>query len=238
VGNAGSAAWARERYEGVRTGFEVFWDEPRGVYIDHIDRGVAGRAAAQHPGAAALAAGIVPAERVARVVAGITDRSRLIKHAWVMDKVTVDGGGAGYVHMVMGYPEPEWDAETQMVEAEPFFRYVVHDGLARAGRADLVADRCRDWSYFLDRGETTWPEDWNGGTRCHGWAATPTRDLIVHTLGIAPAEPGYAAVRVAPALGDLEWARAVVPTPHGPITVEAHADGRVEVDSPVPVVRD
>jgi len=237
VGNAGSAAWARERYEGVRAGFEVFWDEARGVYIDHIDRGVAGRAAAQHPGAAALAAGIVPAARVARVVAGITDRSRLIKHAWVMDKVTVEGGGAGYVYMVMGYPEPEWDAETRMVEAEPFFRYVVHDGLARAGRADLVADRCRDWSHFLDRGETTWPEDWNGGTRCHGWSATPTRDLIVHTLGIAPAEPGYASVRVAPALGDLEWARAVVPTPHGPITVEAHADGRVEVDSPVPVVR-
>ena len=139
--------------------------------------------------------------------------------------------------MVMGYPEPEWDVETQMVEAEPFFRYVVHDGLARAGRADLVADRCRDWSYFLDRGETTWPEDWNGGTRCHGWASTPTRDLIVHTLGITPAEPGYASVRVAPALGDLEWARATVPTPHGPITVEARADGTVEIDSPVPVVR-
>jgi hypothetical protein len=28
-----------------------------------------------------------------------------------------------------------------------------------------------------------------------------------------------------------------VPTPHGPITVEARADGTVEIDSPVPVVR-
>ena len=43
-------------------------------------------------------------------------------------------------------------------------------------------------------------------------------------------------VRVAPALGDLAWASATVPTPHGPITVEARADGTVEVDSPVPVV--
>ena len=33
------------------------------------------------------------------------------------------------------------------------------------------------------------------------------------------------------------WARATVPTPHGFVTVEAHADGTVEVDSPVPVVR-
>jgi hypothetical protein len=137
----------------------------------------------------------------------------------------------------MGYPEPTWDAQEEMVEAEPFFRYVLHDGLARAGRADLVADLCRDWQVFLDAGETTWPECWTGGTRCHGWSSTPTRDLVVHTLGITPAEPGYAAVRVAPALGDLEWARATVPTPHGPITVEARADGTVEVDSPVPVVR-
>jgi len=28
-----------------------------------------------------------------------------------------------------------------------------------------------------------------------------------------------------------------VPTPHGPVTVEARADGSVRVDSPVPVVR-
>jgi hypothetical protein len=123
-----------------------------------------------------------------------------------------------------------------MVAAEPFFRYVVHDGLARAGRADLIADQCRDWQGFVDAGETSWPECWNGGTRCHGWSSTPTRDLIVHVLGIQPAAPGYGSVRVAPALGDLEWARATVPSPHGPITVEARAGGTVEVDSPVPVV--
>ena len=123
-----------------------------------------------------------------------------------------------------------------MVAAEPFFRYVLHDGLARAGRADLIVDQVRDWAIFLEAGESTWPECWNGGTRCHGWSSTPTRDLIVHTLGIQPAAPGYAAVRVTPALGDLQWASASVPTPHGTITVTAHADGRLEIDSPVPVV--
>ena len=44
------------------------------------------------------------------------------------------------------------------------------------------------------------------------------------------------AAAVAPALGGLDWARATVPSPHGFITVEAHTDGTVEVDSPVPVV--
>lgn len=155
-----------------------------------------------------------------------------------MDTVTVEGQSSGAIYMAIGYPPPDWDTDTQMVESEPFFRYVVHDALARAGRADLVADLCRDWNRFVERGESSWPENWAGGTRCHGWSSTPTRDLIVHTLGISPAEPGYAAVRVAPMLGDLEWARATVPTPHGFVTVAAWADGRVEIDSPVPVVRD
>ena len=238
LGNAGTAAWARGRYASVVAAFEAFWDPKREVYVDHIVDGSQQAAAAQHPGAAALAAGIVPDDRVAAVVAGITDRSRLIRHSWVMDPLTVDGASDGFVHLVMGYPEPTWDAEHEMVEAQPFFRYVVHDGLARAGRADLIADLCRDWSVFLDADETTWPECWTGGTHCHGWSSTPTRDLIVGTLGITPAEPGYASVRVVPALGGLEWARATVPTPHGPITVEARADGTVTVASPVPVVRE
>jgi len=237
LGNTGSANWARRRRSEVAGAFEVFWDDSRGVYVDHVVAGEQRVAAAQHGGAAALAAGIVPSDRIERVVAGLTDRSRLVRHSWVMDPVTVEGGSTGFVHLVTGYPEPEWDAESLMVEAEPFFRYVVHDGLARAGRADLIAELCRDWQVFVGAGETTWPECWTGGTRCHGWSSTPTRDLVVHTLGITPSEPGFDAVRVVPALGGLEWARATVPTPHGFITVEARADGTVTVDSPVPVVR-
>ena len=237
LGNDGTAAWAAARYDGVAAGFDVFYDPSRAVYVDHLVDGSPRPESAQHGGAAALAAGLVPEDRVADVIARLTDRSRLVRHSWVMDSVTVDGGSTGFVNLVTGYPEPAWDPDRQMVEAEPFFRYVLHDGLARAGRPDLVAGLCRDWSVFLDAGETTWPECWTGGTRCHGWSSTPTRDLVVHTLGITPAEPGYGAVRVAPALGDLEWARATVPTPRGPVTVEARADGTIQVDSPVPVVR-
>jgi alpha-L-rhamnosidase len=236
IGNSGTAEWATSRRDGVRAAFDAFWDEGRGVYVDHIVDGVPQRAAAQHGGAAALAADIVPANRIERVVDRLTDRRRLVRHSFVMDPVTVDGGSTGFVYLVTGYPAPEWDVEEQMVEAEPFFRYVLHDGLARAGRPDLVAALCRDWAVFVDAGETTWPECWTGGTHCHGWSSTPTRDLVVHTLGISPAEPGYASVRVMPALGGLEWARATVPTPRGPLTVEARADGTLRVDSPVPVV--
>jgi alpha-L-rhamnosidase len=67
----------------------------------------------------------------------------------------------------------------------------------------------------------------------HGWSSTPTRDLLVRTLGVTPAEPGFARARVAPRLGDLSWARGAVPTPRGLLRVEAH-EARVSVESPVP----
>ena len=236
LGNDGTAAWARKRYAEVRGAFDAFWDDERDRYADHLVDGVRQTVAAQHGGAAALAAGLVPDDRIDRVVARLTDRGRLLRHSWVMDTATVERANSGQAYLAFGYPEPDWDVDGQMVACEPFFRYVLHDGLARAGRADLIVDQCRDWQVFVDAGETSWPENWNGGTRCHGWSSTPTRDLIVHVLGIAPAEPGFTAVRVAPALGGLEWARATVPSPHGFITVEAHTDGTVEVDSPVPVV--
>lgn len=236
--NSGNARWAEERRAGVAASFDQFYDQSRGIYIDHILDGDPRPAASQPANAAALAAGLVPNDRVEGIVAAITDRDRLLQHAWYMDTVTVEGQSSGAIYMAIGYPEPDWDTATRIVESEPFFRYVVHDALARAGRADLIVDMCRDWRRFLDRGETSWPENWAGGTRCHGWSSTPTRDLIVHVLGISPAEPGYEKVRVAPSLGGLEWARATVPTPHGFVTVEARSDGTVEIDSPVPVVRD
>jgi alpha-L-rhamnosidase len=127
--------------------------------------------------------------------------------------------------------------EQRVIEAQPFFRYVVHDAVAESGRCEVVGDLCRDWSAFIDRGETTWPETWTGGTHCHGWSSTPTRDLVVRTLGITPAEPGFARVRVAPRVGDLDWVAGAAPTPNGLVTVRADRD-HVDVDSPVPAVLD
>jgi alpha-L-rhamnosidase len=167
----------------------------------------------------------------------LADRSRLAHSVPHLEAMALGQRARALSQLVEGNPSPAWDVQAQVLEAQPFFRYVVHDALAEAGRADLVADACRDWKVFLDAGETTWPETWAGGTRCHGWSSTPTRDLVVHTLGISPAEPGFARARVAPRLGDLDWAHATVPLPLGPLTVHA-TRGRVEVDSPVGVELD
>jgi len=136
-----------------------------------------------------------------------------------------------------GIYETDWDARNQIVIAEPFMSYVVHDAVALAGRAGRLPKLHRRWSQFLADGYDTIGECWGWGTHVHGWSCTPTRDMIWYTLGVTPAEPGYAVARVAPRLDELQWARGKVPTPHGLITVDATAE-RVRVDSPVAVIVD
>ena len=73
-----------------------------------------------------------------------------------------------------------------------------------------------------------------GAPRSHAWSATPTKDLVWHVLGVTPAEPGYAAVQVAPRPGTLAHIAGSVPTPYGHVRVDVK-DGQVRVDSPIPV---
>ncbi|MDM4784441.1 hypothetical protein [Micromonospora sp. b486] len=93
----------------------------------------------------------------------------------------------------MGPPQPDWDVDREVVAAQPFFRYVVHDAVAALGGAEHVARLCRDWAGAADGGVGHLPETWSGGSLCHGWSATPSRDLPLYTLGAGrrhPASPG------------------------------------------------
>jgi alpha-L-rhamnosidase len=65
---------------------------------------------------------------------------------------------------------------------------------------------------------------------CHGWAGGPTAWLSKNVLGVEPAAPGCAKVKITPKLGRLTWAEGTYPTPKGPIHVhhEKQADGSVK----------
>jgi hypothetical protein len=234
IGNAGSAAWARELYESAAKGYEDFWDSDRGLYVDHILLGQRQRAASQVAQASAIISGLAPKERWTSLVDLMTDPERLVVRSWVGSQT------GGYDHerfaqQMRGLPPIDWDAEREMVIAEPFFSYAVHDAVARAGRAELLIDLVRRWQEFLVDGYDTFGECWGWGTPVHGWSSTPTRDLIWYVLGITPAEPGYRRVRVSPRLGRLSEAAGAVPTPHGYVEVRV-ADSQAEIDSPVPIV--
>lgn len=228
-----SQRWAEGLYRKAQAGFEAFWDEARGSYVDHIVDGAPRPEMSQIAGAAAIVSGLAPQERWPRIIETITDPARLIVQTWTWGG---DAGGNEGAPFTWSF-KPIWDVHRQIVMAEPFMQYVVHDAIALAGRADRLPDLYDRWSQFLTGGYDTIGEDWRHGTHVHGWSCTPTKDMIFYTLGVTPAGPGYAVARVAPRLGRLAWAEGKVPTPHGLIHVRAE-QGKVEIDSPVPVIVD
>lgn len=233
IGDSAISRWAEERHLALQEGFEVFWDRDRNRYRDHLGESVQ---ASQYGQAAAIVGGLVPAERAERVVATMLDRRRLVDACWQMPPGTT---ATGTNVVPLGsiwepHPEPWWDVERELVAAQPFFRYVVHDAAVAAGRAAEIPALCRDWLPLLERGGSTLGETWTSGTTCHAWSATPTRDLVTVTLGVRPAIPGFGEASLTPNLGDLDWVSAILPHPQGDIRVEVSRD-RIEVSSPVPV---
>ena len=234
VGDHGTAAWAGARYQSAKEGFEDFFDGERGLYVDQIVDGERRPAASQAANAVAVVSGLAPAERWKGIVERITDPARLVVRSWI------GGADGGYdfkrfAEVSRGILRIDWDVEREIVLAEPFFSYVVHDAVARAGRAEQLIDLVPRWQQFLTDGYDTFGECWGWGTPVHGWSATPARDLVVYVLGISPAEPGFTRARIAPRLGSLTEAAAAVPTPHGFLEVRI-SGGEAVIDSPVPVL--
>jgi len=236
LGDAGRAGWARRVHTRLAEAFERLWDSDRRRYVDSWLPDSVRPMASQHGQAAAIVGGLAPEDRWPRLVEVLTNEADLLHASFsVVDgpslpnSGTMVGGG-----LRGGHPEPWWDIARDVVRAQPFFRYVVHDALATAGRADLIAGQCLDWAMALERCSTSLTETWYGGTVSHGWSSTPTRDLVQRVLGVTPAEPGFTVARVEPALGHLDWASGSVPTPAGLLHLEVRRD-RLLIDSPIAV---
>lgn len=63
---------------------------------------------------------------------------------------------------------------------------------------------------------------------CHGWAGGPAAFLTEKVLGIRPAAPGFAQVRIEPCLGNLSRVEGVQPTPFGDIELSVRRIGNRE----------
>ncbi|MBW3635937.1 MAG: alpha-L-rhamnosidase, partial [Armatimonadetes bacterium] len=93
------------------------------------------------------------------------------------------------------------------------------DELPEEGKRDIHRD-CGEYCYVGLR-----------HSFCHGWAAGPTAFLSDFVLGVQFLEAGGKRVKIAPHLGDLEWAEGDFPTPLGPIHVRHEKNERGEVVS-------
>ncbi|NJM41931.1 MAG: family 78 glycoside hydrolase catalytic domain, partial [Anaerolineae bacterium] len=68
-----SQRWAEGLHAKIKAGFEVFWDEERGSYIDHMKNGKPQPEMSQLAGALAISADLAPRERWPRIIESITD---------------------------------------------------------------------------------------------------------------------------------------------------------------------
>ncbi len=199
------------------------WDEERGVYVDARRRGRPSRRVSQVANAMVIAFGVAPEERWPSILAYILDEERLV--------LTNTGD--------TDPDEVAFDEAHDVVLAQPFTMHFLHRALSLAGEhAALLENIRRRWGALAQAGESTWREAWQlhpYHSTCHAWSGTPTFDLSTEVLGVAPLEPGFRRVRIAPQPVDLTWARGRVPTPHGEIEMAwAWTEGRFDLSLSLP----
>ena len=95
----------------------------------------------------------------------------------------------------------------------------------------------RAYGKMLERGATTWWEQFGGyASLCHAWSSAPTSDLSYHLLGVRPTAPGFAELRIEPQPADLTWAKGIVPTPRGDVSVNWKLENsQFELSASVPM---
>jgi hypothetical protein len=128
-----------------------------------------------------------------------------------------------------------WPLE-QIPSASLYFRFYLARAVEAAGEGDAYLGLLQPWRDLLAKGLTTWPEHPEPSrSDCHAWSAHPAFDLLRIVAGIAPAAPGFAAVRIEPRIGALNRVDAAMPTPHGEVAVSYRREaGRLRAEITIP----
>jgi alpha-L-rhamnosidase len=128
--------------------------------------------------------------------------------------------------------------DTSLSQATFYYRFYLNRALKTAGMADLYYSQLTPWRDMITNGLTTFAEN-PDPTRsdCHAWSSSPNYDFLATICGILPASPGFATVRIEPALGELTEAQATMPHPSGDIMVSLKRKGKdgIEAEINLPV---
>jgi hypothetical protein len=135
----------------------------------------------------------------------------------------------------LGLPVSPWP--TRRLEAEEAARCTYYFDFYKleAIQPDDYLAWMKPWEEMLALGLTTFAEN-PEPTRsdCHAWSAHPVIGFFRHVAGIRSGSPGWRDVTVRPRPGSLRKFEARVDHMDGEIVV-AYEDGRLKVESPVPV---
>jgi len=125
-------------------------------------------------------------------------------------------------------------ADKSITQASYYFRFYVDEALHESGMADRYLTELEPWREMLRLGLTTTLEEPEPSrSDSHAWSAHPNYHLLATVLGIRPAEPGFRAVAIAPALGELKRASGHMPVPAGEIAVDFQRRGISGLDASI-----
>ena len=117
-------------------------------------------------------------------------------------------------------------ADDTLIPCTIYFRYYLQEAMARTGNAGLLLDNLDLFRDQMALGLTTWAEKPEPArSDCHAWGASPNIEFFRMILGIDSAAPGFASVRIAPALGGLREVSGGIPHPKGDISVSYKRKG-------------
>ena len=126
--------------------------------------------------------------------------------------------------------------DPRLVRTTVYFSHYLFEVAARFQRPNLLFRRLEYWQSLPEQGFTTVPEQPEPSrSDCHAWGAHPWYHLLASVLGIRPARPGFAAVRITPMVGPLTHVNGVWPHALGDIRVTITGDhGSVAVPAGLP----
>ena len=121
------------------------------------------------------------------------------------------------------------------LNTQPWFMYWIFQAIDHAGRFESYGTpQLRRWQCLPET--HSFREMWNSGDLSHGWCSTPLVEMSSRILGVFPASPGFDTIGIRPQPCDLLWAKGLVPTPHGEVSVEwIVSHGKLTLDVGVPI---
>lgn len=134
-------------------------------------------------------------------------------NAWAI--VCGAAGPAERAQMLARFP-----ADPKLAPGSFFWWHAGFRALSLAGAYERMPEFLGPWHEMVDHGLSTFVEEnsyWR--SLCHAWSAHPALEFLTRILGVTPAQPGFAAIHVAPQLCGLTQARGTVCTPRGPVRV-------------------
>lgn len=202
-----------ERYEQLRTGVHAafereLWDEKAGLYRD-------GRPFQNHqkdPNWLPQDKDIETHSAQMNSLAVLYDLAPKARQKAIMDKLF----------------------STPPLNVQPYFMHFVFAAEDHAGVFDRYAwTQMQRWHLNLET--RTFNENWYGGDWSHAWGGTPLIQMSARILGVTPAAPGYKRIAIRPHLCGLQFARGVVPTAMGDVSVSwKNSDSGFTVDVAIP----